>query len=635
MGSAEGFGSGGSSGGVVVREVRLHTEGACSSGGRKDEVRAVNISAPSFWNKIPDSELCMETCQTPSLHSGDVSNDHCLRNTSSHSLILDLDAKHVLQKSGKIVRSSSTKRSGVMLSDTNKFLNACTYGPSIQFIVIEKTQMVKQKNSSTCRRGDKRNSKVHKNRCDSFSLKNGLVGFNSAAGGNNFFGIYGLKPDVFDITKYVEELSLGELLHGSCTSPSIAKDKGKKPANSSSNILQSVRKACSLLQDQRGDSSTLDMASSDKPEPALANPKPLISHFDVHSSGESCQSQRQVCLYQPKDILERLALPPPKDLDSLLSDASKTTNSKNCSDPRLGKPASHRTGLPPFPWSQSFSGHNKLGADATKLSTSRTICPGRWVKVKHSTALQKGSADLLHPQLQRFLQPITLMTCNLFLLSCPVFSLVTLYYAIEIFTGRGSASIVVLNANFVLCGQRDFYEHSPTHAAAQTLLDMAAHSSKENPCAAIKLLKKPSQIAMKASASLEGAVAMEHACRSVSVSADVHLLSRNGRFSNVETGSKIQEKTGMGGRMLVKEMTPAAMEGKEANYWDWRRKLAPPLEDTVVTVDEAEEKRAAMGGEKREESDAGRETAMVETICAVGQKTKIINTRKYKIRKDP
>lgn len=43
-------------------------------------------------------------------------------------------------------------------------------------------------------------------------------------------------------------------------------------------------------------------------------------------------------------------------------------------------------------------------------------------------------------------------------------------------------------------------ECSSSHAAAQTLLDMAAYS-KENPCAVVKLVKKPSQVTMKASKS--------------------------------------------------------------------------------------------------------------------------------------
>lgn len=65
---------------------------------------------------------------------------------------------------------------------------SCTRDPSIPVFIVEKNQLIKQKNSSAGRRGEKRNSK-HKNKCDSFSLKNGLVGFSSTAGGNNFFGM--------------------------------------------------------------------------------------------------------------------------------------------------------------------------------------------------------------------------------------------------------------------------------------------------------------------------------------------------------------------------------------------------------------------------------------------------------------
>lgn len=67
----------------------------------------------------------------------------------------------------------------------------------------------------------------------------------------SYSGIYGLKPDVFDITKYVDELSLDELLRGSYDCPCTAKDKGKKAANSNDSLLQSVRSACSVLQAQK------------------------------------------------------------------------------------------------------------------------------------------------------------------------------------------------------------------------------------------------------------------------------------------------------------------------------------------------------------------------------------------------
>lgn len=60
----------------------------------------------------------------------------------------------------------------------------------LQFFVVEKNQVTKQNNSSSSKRGEKRNSRVKpKSRCDPFSLKNGMVGLNSAAGGNNFLGM--------------------------------------------------------------------------------------------------------------------------------------------------------------------------------------------------------------------------------------------------------------------------------------------------------------------------------------------------------------------------------------------------------------------------------------------------------------
>lgn len=63
--------------------------------------------------------------------------------------------------------------------------------------------------------------------------------------------MYGLRPDVFDITKHVNELSLHELIRGSYTCPCIAKDKGKKVTSSNNDLLRSVRNACSVLQAQK------------------------------------------------------------------------------------------------------------------------------------------------------------------------------------------------------------------------------------------------------------------------------------------------------------------------------------------------------------------------------------------------
>ncbi|XP_075476160.1 uncharacterized protein LOC142517674 isoform X4 [Primulina tabacum] len=374
----------------------------------------------------------------------------------------------------------------------------------------EKTQVAKQRKSSLIKRGDKRNGKVYKNRCDSIYLKNGLVSFNSAAAGNNFFGIYGLKADVFDITKYLNEIPLDEILHGNYHCPIIANGKEKKAVNSNSSVLQSVRKAYSVLQArkvlQAEKCAEIDHSCNQKVSTSLVTASSSTSQSDS-DKGESCDAdprsfdkvQESVAkmkistvisdspLYQPKEILELLALSPPKDLESFLFDVAKPASSflKQGNDPRLGKSVSHRAGLPPFPWSNSFSGHNKSGADASKLSASRTICQGRWVKVGNSTALQRGSTDL-----QMDLESLTF--------DHSLMPLVNLNYEGP---ERQIAPTEKLLPPSEACSTSKIPaadEHSPIYAAAQALCELATNSSNKNPHSTVKLLGKPSQIAMKA-----------------------------------------------------------------------------------------------------------------------------------------
>lgn len=90
-------------------------------------------------------------------------------------------------------------------------------------------------------------------------------------------------------------------------------------------------------------------------------------------------------------------LPPPKDLESLLLDATKPPlASKNISDARPGKQqVARRVSLPPFPWSHSSSGHCRASSDAVKLSTIKGTCPGRWLKVgKNITSSLGNVTDL-------------------------------------------------------------------------------------------------------------------------------------------------------------------------------------------------------------------------------------------------
>ena len=88
---------------------------------------------------------------------------------------------------------------------------------------------------------------------------------------------------------------------------------------------------------------------------------------------------------QPKDTLDRLALPPPKDLESLLLDATKhAASSRHVPDPRPGKPTSRRASLSAFPWSHTFTGHSRTNSDSVKCLPSRSTCQGRWVRIGDS-----------------------------------------------------------------------------------------------------------------------------------------------------------------------------------------------------------------------------------------------------------
>lgn len=61
-------------------------------------------------------------------------------------------------------------------------------------------------------------------------------------------GLYGLKHDFHDVTKLIDEPPLDELLRGTFECPILSKDKGKKTSSVSDSFLNSVRKACSILQ---------------------------------------------------------------------------------------------------------------------------------------------------------------------------------------------------------------------------------------------------------------------------------------------------------------------------------------------------------------------------------------------------
>ncbi|XP_028104406.1 uncharacterized protein LOC114303487 [Camellia sinensis] len=230
-------------------------------------------------------------------------------------------------------------------------------------------------------------------------------------------GINGLKPDTSDVTKHLDELSVNELLDGSYKCPSFAKDKGKKAANLNENILHSVRKTCSILRQckplQSQNSVEIDNSYNQKVSTCPLSSDTSVATRNDNDKGDTCTTDLSshdkdsfskpkipadvldFVLCQPKDILERLALPPPKDLDSLLLDVAKpTVVSKNNSDSR-GKQISHRDSLPPFSWSHNSGGHYKSSADAIKSSAGKTTCQSRWIKIGNTNTSLKGRSDFL------------------------------------------------------------------------------------------------------------------------------------------------------------------------------------------------------------------------------------------------
>lgn len=369
---------------------------------------SVRRKEQAFWSKMPQNEFAGQQSRH---HVEDASEDHSVGKTSTVlPLTLGLEAAQSHRNCGKVGRNSTSnsKRSRIMQMDApvNKTgedgkglsteisanLTNCKNG--------ERAQMLKQRQNYSGKRSDKRNGKVTKS---NFSLKS-LVGFGSATGGRNFLGMYGLKSDVMDVTKDVDDLPLRELLDGTYKCVPSPKDRRNNASNSSDSLMQLISNANSVLRCQKSvqmqhcsnvDSKLSCRNDGDKVETRTDN---LSSSDQVQEYSSKVHSVPTMChapLYTPKDVLERLALAPSKDLDSLLADTVKFASSRNSSDLRLSKPSSQRNGLPPFSWSHPCSGHPKTVPDSAKLSTNKMVCQGRWVRVENTSTPLKGSTGFL------------------------------------------------------------------------------------------------------------------------------------------------------------------------------------------------------------------------------------------------
>ncbi|CAN4115524.1 unnamed protein product [Withania somnifera] len=470
---------------------------------------AVRRKELAFWSKMSQNEFAGHQSRH---HDQDDSEDHSFGKTNAIlPLTLGLEATQSHRNFGKVGRNSTSnpKRSRIMQMDVSvNRISEDGKGISTELSVNpsnckngERSQMLKQRQNSSGKRSDKRNSKVTKS---NFSLKS-LVGFSSTAGGRNFLGMYGLKSDVMDVTKDIDDLPLRELLDGSYKCAPFPKDNRNKASNSNDSLMQLVKDANSMFRPQKSvqmqncfnvdsnlscvhsctSSSSASRNDGNKGETRADN----LSSSDQEYSGKA-QTVATMChspSYTPKDVLERLALTPSKDLDSLLMDTVKPASSRNSGDLRLTKPSSQRNGLPSFPWSYTCSGHPKTVPDSAKLSTSKMVCQGRWVRVKNTLTPLKGSTG--------FLVELQSLTDN----RKPVPT------GVQVSGPSNNENASSDRDSFTVCERislaiaaSNISEVPPgILVAAETLCKIATHSLKQNTEVTTKSLKERSQKGMK------------------------------------------------------------------------------------------------------------------------------------------
>lgn len=466
-----------------------------------DGTNAGDISMSAYGNKILGAEPCSSSILPHKfLDKTNLSQEVSHDKANSSTLFLPgPDSKQQKQSNQKVFGGSNICKR-VLMPEMEDSIEAGVddvkvanneLGSSLMRIrstLPERPQAGRQK-SLNSKRGDRRNLKVPpKAKYDPFSLKAGLLAFNSAAGVNSILGAYGLKSDNRDVTKDLNDLSLSELLDGSYACPVGSKDKGKKATTLNENVLHSVRKACSLFELPRTQSPDGDNKTD------ATNLSSAFQGEGSCSMSETLSDMLDFPTYPLKDIMERLVLPPTKDLDSLLIDASKPAAPlRNNPDQRTPKAVSNRVCLPPFAWSHNYNAHFKTNSDVVKLSTSRNTCQGRWIRIANAASSLGGfSESFTNLESLRFdhsLIPLgTIKEGILGSESSPVTISVSL----------PSACVPPESGKFSLKYQASD-GHSPRLlAAAQTLCDFATHSLNLNPkIGMIRWPRKHSQKAVK------------------------------------------------------------------------------------------------------------------------------------------
>ncbi|KAI4310352.1 hypothetical protein MLD38_035335 [Melastoma candidum] len=286
--------------------------------------------------------------------------------------------------------------------------------------LVDNNDLVGQRSLPCDRRVERKASKLSsKSKHDSTIMKAcGSTSFTFTSGGNNLLGLYGLKSSDSDITQLADDLSIVELLEGTFENPSSSNEKTKKFANSNDSIMPLVRKAFSVLQPLKPAKSEnlegSDTVTSNKMSTDIQTSVPMDEGCNGDDNGEPsttemCTASKnygnsetpdrqsmsfQSCLFQPKDLWDKLEPTAPIDLDSLILEGSKSAlPSRSLSDPRLGKPVAKHGCLPAFTWSNAFNGISRSSSDAAKLLNSRNSCQAKWTSIATTCSFSVNSGD--------------------------------------------------------------------------------------------------------------------------------------------------------------------------------------------------------------------------------------------------
>ncbi|XP_024453503.2 uncharacterized protein LOC7497809 isoform X2 [Populus trichocarpa] len=445
---------------------------------QKDETSSLTALESISWEKVLPLEHREDVIKKPSSPIGDISKQLNCSGSNGPSWIPRSEEVQVQRRGGKVTRSSSGCSKRPRLSPFED-----STGPA---------GVADPKDSS-----DKLGSHPTEIDCN---------------------GLCGLKTDDHDITKLVDHISLNDVLDGTYECPSLGKDKGKKAINATENILHSVVKACFILHFSRPaqlqNFAETDVYSNEKMPPCPSYSVSIVENGDSSATDissftkDSCNKPEtpanllDFSFDQPKDTLDRLALPPPKDLESLLLDATKlAASSRHAPDPRPGKQTSRQASLPAFPWSHTFSGqHSRTNSDAVKCSPSRSTCQGRWVRIGDSFNSPGCASDTL-TNLESCAYDETLVPSQVTKLAV----LGNNVDSLKPWCGWGlSSSQASMTSHVLLESEDDLKSQGRVERcprlleAAQTLYDIATHVARLNQDGILRRPKELLQKAMKA-----------------------------------------------------------------------------------------------------------------------------------------